>query len=256
MVEALTRQGFQAVAPVLLPEWARVDSDQFVFASTWSERHAAYAAGLGTFGLCDGLITAVGKSMRVGSVVVRAVLPATPRPYASHREYCLFFNSGTCRKCIERCPASALSEKGHDKRMCKDYVHASPREYVSQAYILRATVAPVPVGRALRAGIPPRPRATVSDLGATEKKPNGGRFRRHCVVLAVSVVLIDRDNETRQQRELKCRVIRKRSSVRKGRTFPATKGGSTYEAGVLARFRRTAWISRADRARRGRARGM
>jgi epoxyqueuosine reductase QueG len=30
-----------------------------------SERHAAYAAGLGTFGLCDGLITSVGKAVRV-----------------------------------------------------------------------------------------------------------------------------------------------------------------------------------------------
>jgi hypothetical protein len=95
MVEALAREGVQAVAPVLLPAWSRQDSEKFVFASTWSERHAAYAAGNGTFGLCDGLITPVGKSMRTGSVIVRAALPPTPRPYTSHREYCLFFNSGT-----------------------------------------------------------------------------------------------------------------------------------------------------------------
>jgi hypothetical protein len=36
------------------------------YASSWSERHAAHAAGLGTFGLCDGLITAKGKAMQGG----------------------------------------------------------------------------------------------------------------------------------------------------------------------------------------------
>lgn len=134
MVAALSRLGIRAVAPVILPEWSRKDSEPFVFASTWSERHAAYAAGLGTFGLCDGLITPVGKAMRVGSIVVEAALPPTPRPYTSHREYCLFFNSGTCGMCIKRCPAGALSVNGHDKRLCRDYVHRVTRAYVSEAY--------------------------------------------------------------------------------------------------------------------------
>ena len=35
------------------------------------ETHAAHAAGLGTFGLCDGLITPIGKAIRVGSVVAK-----------------------------------------------------------------------------------------------------------------------------------------------------------------------------------------
>ena len=38
-------------------------SEKYAYASTWSERHAAYAAGLGTFGLSDGLITAAGQGM-------------------------------------------------------------------------------------------------------------------------------------------------------------------------------------------------
>ena len=50
--------GHAAVAPMLVPNWTIVKSERFSYASSWSERHAAHAAGLGTFGLCDGLITA------------------------------------------------------------------------------------------------------------------------------------------------------------------------------------------------------
>src|SRR4030042_3532138 len=63
---ALQAKGVEAVAPMLSPLWHMEHSERFGFASTWSGRHAAYAAGLGTFGLCDGLITAKGKAMRCG----------------------------------------------------------------------------------------------------------------------------------------------------------------------------------------------
>ncbi len=122
LLSALRERGIQAVSPMLLPEWSRVPSDRFVFSSTWSERHAAYAAGLGTFSLCDGLITPVGKAMRVGSLVARLDLPVSTRAYRDHREYCLLFNSGTCGLCIQRCPAQALSKNGHDKRKCAAYL--------------------------------------------------------------------------------------------------------------------------------------
>ena len=95
--------------------WTIVNSERFSYASSWSERHAAHAAGLGTFGLCDGLITAKGKAMRVGSVVAKISIEPTPRPYADHRAYCLFFADGTCGKCIDRCPVRAITESGHDK---------------------------------------------------------------------------------------------------------------------------------------------
>lgn len=134
LVSVLTEAGIQCAAPMLLPGWTRMDSERYVFASNWSERHAAYAAGLGTFGLCDGLITPAGKAMRVGSVILRAKLAPTPRPYSSHREYCLFFNSGTCGACIKRCPAGALSKEGHDKRLCKDYLGQVTAPYVKEAY--------------------------------------------------------------------------------------------------------------------------
>jgi epoxyqueuosine reductase len=134
VVGELGRKGHQALAPVLSPEFKRVESDRFVFASTWSERHAAFVAGLGTFGLCDGLITPAGKAMRVGSVVARIALPPSSRPYTHHRQYCLFFTHGTCGKCIPRCPVGALSPSGHDKRKCLAHLRPASRDYVRAHY--------------------------------------------------------------------------------------------------------------------------
>ena len=101
VVDVLQNEGHQAVAPMLSPLWKRKKSDQYVFASTWSERHMAYASGLGTFGLCDGLITARGKAMRTGSVVAHIKIKTTSRPYEDHQAYCLFFSQGICGNCID-----------------------------------------------------------------------------------------------------------------------------------------------------------
>ena len=133
MVSSLSQAGYPAIAPMLAANWTRVDSQRFTYASTWSERHAAYAAGLGTFGLCDGLITPRGKAMRVGSVVARIKLEPTTRPYSNHNEYCLYYHDGSCGKCIERCPADALSKAGHDKINCRKHLLVS-RDYVKKNY--------------------------------------------------------------------------------------------------------------------------
>ncbi len=134
LVEELMREGHVAVAPVFLPNWKVEKSERFTFASTWSERHAAYASGLGTFGLCDGLITARGKAMRVGSVVARISIPPTPRPYSDHHEYCLFYPTGVCGKCIERCPVKAISKTGHDKIKCRRHTWDNGSKYVKSHY--------------------------------------------------------------------------------------------------------------------------
>lgn len=130
VVWALQGKGYRAVAPQLSPHWERKTSDRFGFASTWSERHAAYASGLGTFGLCDGLITPRGKAVRFGSVIADIEIPPSARPYGNHHQYCLHFAGGKCGKCIPRCPAGAISEDGHDKKKCWDYMHPMIDEYV------------------------------------------------------------------------------------------------------------------------------
>ena len=133
VAKRLKQIGHAAVAPMLVPNWTIVKSEKFSYASSWSERHVAHAAGLGTFGLCDGLITAKGKAMRVGSVVAKISIEPTPRPYADHRAYCLFFANGICGKCIDRCPVRAITEAGHDKEKCRQHL-ARSREHVKQTY--------------------------------------------------------------------------------------------------------------------------
>jgi epoxyqueuosine reductase QueG len=109
-------------------------SARYGFASTWSERHAAYVSGLGTFGLCDGLITAVGKAHRTGSVIARVSVPPSARPYRDHRAYCLHFTHGTCGKCIPRCPVKALGPQGHDKKRCQEYTEHRMNAYLKETY--------------------------------------------------------------------------------------------------------------------------
>ncbi len=133
LVDGLAAQGVRAVAPVLLPQWAYGQSPQWGIASNWSERHAAFVAGLGTFGLSDGLITARGKAVRVGSVVAAMHLEATPRPYGDdHHAYCLHYRKGICRACAKRCPAGAIKPDGHDKEACKAYIRGVTSPYVEQ----------------------------------------------------------------------------------------------------------------------------
>jgi len=140
MVKALTDLGYSAVAPVISEGWSRVDSKKYVFASKWSERHIAHACGLGTFGLCDGLITSVGKAVRFGSVVVNMKLPQAHRGFETYYDNCPFLKDGKCGVCIERCPAGAISEKGHNKRLCKDYINNVVTPYVKEVWGLEGEI--------------------------------------------------------------------------------------------------------------------
>jgi epoxyqueuosine reductase QueG len=134
VVASLDSEGYQVVAPSLTPQFSMRISPRYGFASTWSERHAAYASGLGTFGLCDGLITPVGKAMRTGSVVARIQVPPTPRPYSDHHEYCLFFMQGICGICMNRCPVGAITEDGKDKPTCYKHLFPVTKDYVTAEF--------------------------------------------------------------------------------------------------------------------------
>ena len=134
VADTLRAAGYAAVSPMLLPEWRSTDSERYVYASTWSERHAAYAAGLGTFGLCDGLITPAGKAMRVGSTVARISIDPTPRPYDDHHAYCLHYTHDICGECIDRCPVGAISRQGHDKVRCREHLGSATAPYVEENY--------------------------------------------------------------------------------------------------------------------------
>jgi hypothetical protein len=87
--------------------------------SAWSERHYAFAAGLGTFGLAEHLITEHGCNVRLASLITDAPLEVTPRisddPFAN----CLYYAKGTCAKCVARCPGRALTKDSHNKILCE-----------------------------------------------------------------------------------------------------------------------------------------
>ena len=115
----LEARGCLAVAPSLLPGFRVIkDPARGNFSSTWSERHIAFACGLGTFSFNDGLITPRGIAHRLGSVVVNTRLPRADRPYSGHLDYCL--SSKGCTACIRRCPIKALTSAGHDKELCNE----------------------------------------------------------------------------------------------------------------------------------------
>lgn len=87
--------------------------------STWSERHYAFAAGLGTFGLAEHLITEHGCNVRLASFLTDAPLAVTPRARDDPFANCLYYAQGTCAKCVERCPGRALTKEWHNKLLCE-----------------------------------------------------------------------------------------------------------------------------------------
>jgi len=134
LVEILRAAGVFAVSPAHLPDFGMQVSDRFGLCTQWSHRHAAYAAGLGTFGLCDGLITPKGKAVRCGSVVAAVALEPNPRPYSDPHAYCPYFTDGSCGFCIQRCPAGAITKKGHDKALCLEYLQKRVAGYAKNHF--------------------------------------------------------------------------------------------------------------------------
>ncbi len=118
-------EGFQTCIPALEPSLAIIKREpedavgRPLFVSSWSERHVAFVAGLGTFGLSAHLITRVGKAGRFGSIITTAAIEPTERPYGDDPyAYCT-----RCGACTKRCPVNALSlEHGKDYQTCWVYM--------------------------------------------------------------------------------------------------------------------------------------
>lgn len=91
--------------------------------SNWSERHAAFVAGHGTFSLNDGFITERGIAVRFVSVITDLKLTPDKRTAIRHHENCLFCSVGKCGACMKRCPVGAITKDGHDKMKCAAYTY-------------------------------------------------------------------------------------------------------------------------------------
>lgn len=145
LVARLEAQGFRAVAPPLTPAF-RVSG----LAANWSERHVAYIAGLGTFGLSASLITRRGSAGRFGSVVTDWELEPDPRPDGPHYAYCPWLSRGECGDCIARCPAGAIGAEGKDKERCRRYLD----EVIKPRFAPRYGCAKCQTGVSCEAGLP------------------------------------------------------------------------------------------------------
>ena len=164
MLEGLRAHGYQAVAPSLSPAWAEAERLTNDWRSTWSERHVAYVAGLGTLSLSCGLITERGQALRLGSVVVKAVIPPTPRAYDSPFAYCLHYSAEGCDECVQRCPTGSISAQGRDKLACAHHLNPRSVEYVRthygfEGYGCGLCQTAVPCESAIPEGLRPRSRS-------------------------------------------------------------------------------------------------
>lgn len=133
VVALLRERGYAAVAPVVTELFTvYYEGVPRAPASTWSERHIAYAAGHGTFSLNDALITSRGIAHRCGSAVVGAEFVPSLRPYSHYREYCLHFRGVECNVCAQRCPTQAIGPEGHDKRKCRQTLFENQAEWLKK----------------------------------------------------------------------------------------------------------------------------
>ncbi len=101
LCDLIEKMGFHAAVPENI---GRISQEKIY--SNWSQRHLAYAAGLGTFGVNNMLITKKGCCGRYASVVTNLpVLPDSPM----EQELCLYKRNGSCGLCVSQCPVGALS---------------------------------------------------------------------------------------------------------------------------------------------------
>ncbi len=120
LIDEMTKTGGNAVSPLLNREFADIDFTSL--RSSWSERHVAFAAGLGTFSHGKSLITKKGVAGRLGSIITDIRFEPTLREYEEHDSFCLLSKGIKCNKCIKRCPSGAISDKGKDRSACHHYL--------------------------------------------------------------------------------------------------------------------------------------
>lgn len=115
----------------------------------FSHRHAAYLAGLGTFGNNNVILTEkYGPRIRFSSVITNAEL-SCGKPM--EKDLCLY-----CNKCVKACPSEALDSGMYPKfitrkESCIDYSEILAKQGISPC---GRCIAACPVGRKQNAGTP------------------------------------------------------------------------------------------------------
>jgi epoxyqueuosine reductase QueG len=140
------KKGIAAASPILLQEYDAFWDPAHVISSTWSERHVAYAAGLGRFGLNGSLITPAGSHVRLGSIVVSYPLETTRQNKNEYKSPCFESGGEDCGICMKRCPAKAISAQGLEKQKCYERRQAI-RERLLDEYARKYHLIPAPIAK-------------------------------------------------------------------------------------------------------------
>ena len=110
LMDVLQEKGYTGVVP---SEAYRFDRKKLI--SNWSQKHIAYAAGLGTFGIHKLLITPRGCCGRFSSIVTDLDVECTG---PMTEELCLYKKNGSCGKCMAHCPVHALEVDAFHREKC------------------------------------------------------------------------------------------------------------------------------------------
>lgn len=120
--------GYQSMVPMLderFRSYKLGSSQEMPYTSNWSERHAAFVGGMGTFGLSKGLITPKGTAGRFGSLITELYIEPSKREYQDIYEYCTM-----CGACTKKCPAGAISmENGKNHKLCSAHLNETIERY-------------------------------------------------------------------------------------------------------------------------------
>ena len=125
IVTILMNNGVLAVDPAFTRNFVKKEYPRVGWASTWSQRQAAYAAGLGTFGAHDFLITEKGCAHITGSIIVNLRLKPRLKRNDDIHAHCLHFQGKKCLRCAARCPVSAIQGSGSNtqkKKKCSKHL--------------------------------------------------------------------------------------------------------------------------------------
>lgn len=133
VVTYLSQRGHRTVTPIKA-DFFKIHGTETGPTSNWSERHIAYAAGLGTFGINDGFISEKGIAIRLISFVTELKLAPDGREALHHTENCLLYSKGICGACIKRCPVQAISNDGHDKLQCMKFVYGEESRQLAVSF--------------------------------------------------------------------------------------------------------------------------
>jgi epoxyqueuosine reductase QueG len=109
--DVLSKHGFGSG---LTPATHNFDEVQLM--ARWSHKHLGHLVGIGRFGIHRMLITPMGCTGRLGSLVTEADLG--DHPLIETAEACLTRAGKKCGKCLEACPVNALKENDFERSRC------------------------------------------------------------------------------------------------------------------------------------------